>query len=109
MKKKLFNLFLFVAVPVVTGFKFRVVDINYGDIAIIGNRTGLPAIWDQKYLYKHWWDIKTLKQCELETEAMSYKDFSKGILADDEVNIEELLSFASHNDCDLCMNDLISK
>jgi hypothetical protein len=33
MKKKLFNLFLFVAVPVVTGFKFRVVDINYGDIA----------------------------------------------------------------------------
>jgi hypothetical protein len=40
---------------------------------------------------------------------MSYKDFSKGILADDEVNVEELLSFAAHNDCDLCMNDLISE
>lgn len=72
MKRKLFNLFLFIAVPVVTGFKFHVTGIGNNDIAIIGNRTGLPAIWDQKYVYKHWWDVKTLKQCEWETEVMSY-------------------------------------
>lgn len=93
MKRRLFNLFLFVAVPVVTGFKFHVTDIGSGGIAIIGNRTGLPAIWDQKYLYKHWWDTKTLKQCEWETEIMSYDNFSENILADDDFDIDELISF----------------
>lgn len=109
MKKKIVNFFLWIAVPVISLGKFYCTDIGGDNIAIIGTRTGLPAIWDRKYLLKHWWDVKHLIQCEWETEVMSYKDFSKGILADDDVDIEELLSFASHNDGDLCMNDLISE
>ena len=107
MKKKIVNILLAVAVPAISFGKFYCTDIGGDDIAIIGRRTGLPAIWDRKYLLKHWWDVKHLEQCEWETEVMSYKDFSNGILADDEVNIEELLSFASHNDDELTMEDLL--
>ena len=109
MKKKIVNLFLAVAVPAISLGKFYCTEIGGDDIAVIGTRTGLPAIWDRKCLLKHWWDVNYLIQCEKDTEEMSYKDFSKGILADDEVDIEELLSFAAHNDDDLCMNDLITE
>lgn len=68
---RLFNLFLYVAVPVVTGFKFHVMGIGGGYIAIIGNRTGLPAVWGQDSIRKHWWDTEYLKQCEDETEIIS--------------------------------------
>lgn len=104
MKKKIVNLFLAVAVPVISLGKFYCTEIGGDDIAIIGTRTGLPAIWDRKYLLKHWWDVKHLEYCEWETEVMSEKDF----IADD-ANIEELLSLAAHNDDDLCMNDLITE
>lgn len=109
MRKKIVNFLLWIAVPVISLGKFYCIDIGGDNIAIIGTRTGLPAIWERKYILKHWWNVKHLKYCEWETEVMSYKDFSKGILADDDVNIEELLSFASHNDCDLCMDDLINQ
>lgn len=108
MKKKIVNLFLAVAVPVISFGKFYCTDISGDDIAVIGTRTGLPAIWDRKYILKYWWDVKYLIQSEKCTEEMCYKDFSKGILADDEFDVKELLSFAAHNDDDLCMNDLIS-
>ena len=69
--RKLFNLFLYAAVPVSTGFRFHVMGIGRGNIAIIGNRTGLPAIWDKRRIRKHWYDTEYLKQCEDETETIS--------------------------------------
>lgn len=69
--RRLFNLFLYVAVPVVTGFKFHVMGIGGGDVAIIGNRTGLPAVWGQDSIRKHWWDTEYLKQGEDEIEIIS--------------------------------------
>ena len=69
--RKLFNLFLYAAVPVATGFRFHVMGIGRGSIAIIGNRTGLPAIWDQNNIRKHWYDTEYLKQREDETEIIS--------------------------------------
>ena len=69
--RKLFNLFLYVAVPISTGFRFHVMGIGRGSIAIIGNRTGLPAIWGQNSIRKHWYDTEYLKQCEDETEIIS--------------------------------------
>ena len=69
--RKLFNLFLYAAVPVSTGFRFHVMGIGRGSIAIIGNRTGLPAIWDYNSIRKHWYDTEYLKQCEDETEIIS--------------------------------------
>lgn len=70
--RKLFNLFLYAAVPVATGFKFHVMNIGRGRIAIVGNRTGLPAVWDKNSIRKHWYDTEYLKQCEDETETMTY-------------------------------------
>lgn len=92
-KKKIVNFFLWIAVPVISFGKFYCTDIGGDNIAIIGRRTGLPAIWERKYLLKHWWDVKHLVQCEWETEAMSYRNFIKNIIADDEINVEELVSF----------------
>lgn len=69
---RLFNLFLYVAVPVVTGFRFHVIGIGRGDVAIIGNRTGLPAVWGQDSIRKHWWDTEYLSKSENETETMTY-------------------------------------
>lgn len=69
--RKLFNLFLYAAVPVVTGFRFHVMGIGGGDVAIIGNRTGLPAVWGQNSIRKHWYDTEYLKQCEDETEIIA--------------------------------------
>ena len=69
--RKLFNLFLYAAVPIATGFKFHVMNIGGGDVAIIGNRTGLPAVWGQNSIRKHWYDTEYLKQCEDETEIIS--------------------------------------
>lgn len=66
--RKLFNLFLYVAVPVATGFKFHVISICRGNIAIIGNRTGLPAVWGQNTIREHWYDTEYLKRCEDEME-----------------------------------------
>lgn len=89
MKKKIINFLLWIAVPVVTLGKFYCINIGGNNIAIIGTRTGLPAIWDQKYLYKHWWNDQYLSYCERETEIMSYRDFSQNILADDEINTNQ--------------------
>ena len=69
--RKLFNLFLRIAVPVVTGFRFHVIGIGGGSIVIIGNRTGLPAVWGQNSIRKHWWDTEYLTECENETEIIS--------------------------------------
>ena len=69
--RKLFNLFLYVAVPVVTGFRFHVMGIGGGDVAIIGNRTGLPAVWGQDSIRKHWWDTEYLTEGENETEIIA--------------------------------------
>lgn len=68
MKNIMFNLFLFVAVPVVTGFAFYVMFIGKRDIAIIGKRTGLPAVWDKRAVKKYWHNTQKLKQFETETE-----------------------------------------
>lgn len=51
--RKLFNLFLYAAVPIATGFKFHVMNIGGGYIAIVGNRTGLTAVWGQNGIRKH--------------------------------------------------------
>lgn len=93
MIKKIVNILLWIAVPVISLGKFYCTDIGGDNIAIIGTRTGLPAIWDRKYILKHWWNVKHLEYCECETEIMSYKDFSKGILVDDDFDIDELISF----------------
>lgn len=66
--RKLFNLFLRIAVPVVTGFRFHVIGIGGENIAIIGNRTGLPAVWGRNTLREHWYDTEYLKRCEDEME-----------------------------------------
>ena len=66
--RKLFNIFLYVAVPVFTGFKFHVISIGRGNVAIIGNRTGLPAIWGRNTIREHWHDTEYLKRCEDEME-----------------------------------------
>lgn len=68
MKNIMFNLFLFVAVPIVTGFAFYVMFIGKRDIAIIGKRTGLPAVWDKSAIKKYWHNVPKLKQFETETE-----------------------------------------
>lgn len=69
--RKLFNLFLYAAVPIATGFKFHVMNIGGGCIAIIGNRTGLPAVWGQNSIRKHWYDTDYLLESEKETEIIS--------------------------------------
>lgn len=71
--RKLFNLFLRIAVPVVTGFRFHVIGIGGENIAIIGNRTGLPAVWGQDSIHKHWWDTEYLTEGEDETEIIAYR------------------------------------
>lgn len=70
MKKKIVNFLLWVAVPVISLGKFYCIGIGDSDIAIIGRRTGLPAVWDRKNIMKNWYRVKVLKQWEDETERM---------------------------------------
>lgn len=74
MSKIAFNVFLFFAVPVITKFTFRVIFIGgkgfnkYKGIAIMGKRTGLPAMWDDWFIKRYWYDRKKLEQFEDEVE-----------------------------------------
>ena len=73
MRKIIFNLFLVIAVPVVTGFRFHVMYIGDAkSIAIVGNKTGLPALWNDEPIRKYWFKTKYLLAFERETERMSY-------------------------------------
>ena len=65
------SIFFFVAVPIVTGFRFHVMYIGKGNIAIVGNRTGLPAVWDNTAIRKYWYKERELSLFERETETMS--------------------------------------
>ena len=72
MKKIIFNIFLFVAVPIATGGNFHVMFIGNFDVAIIGRKTGLPACWSEEANRKYWHNTKRLFVLERDTERMSY-------------------------------------
>ena len=71
--KKIYVMFLYVAVPVVTRFKFRCL-VTGCDVTIIGRRAGLPIVWIWQDVKKNWYSVKRLQQQEQSTEYLFYKD-----------------------------------